>query len=204
MSSNDQEIEIKLMLRDRATFETRLRSAGAELVAPRVHELNLRFDTSDWDLSAARRVLRLRQDSRSVLTYKGPAALGEQVAIRTEIETEVADFAAAQRILEALGYRVIATYEKYRTTYHWQNLVVVVDEMPYGDFVEIEGPDAASLEAAAAQLNLNWSARCMLSYLGIFEAYANSHGLQNKHLSFEAFKDRSITPTDLGLGYADV
>jgi adenylate cyclase class 2 len=204
MSTNDQEIEIKLLLKNRITFEERLLAAGAVLASPRVHELNLRFDTPDWDLSAGRRVLRLRQDSRAVLTYKGPAAAGEEVAVRTEIETEVTDFAAAQRILEALGYRIIATYEKYRTTYHWQGLIVVLDEMPYGDFVEIEGPDAASLEAAAAHFGLNWSARSMLSYLGLFDAYAKSHGLQNKFLSFEALKNRSITPADLGLIYADV
>jgi adenylate cyclase class 2 len=203
MSANDQEIEIKLMLKNRAALESCLVEAGAVLVIPRVHELNLRFDTPDWDLSAGRRVLRLRKDNRSVLTYKGPAAAGEQVAIRTEIETEVADFAAAQRILEALGYRLIATYEKYRTTFDWQGLTVVLDELPYGDFVEIEGPDAASLEKAALRLGLKWSARSILSYLGLFEAYARVHGLQSRHLSFEALKDRSITPADLGLVYAD-
>lgn len=204
MANNDQEIEIKLMLKDIAAMEARLIAAGAKCSSPRVHELNVRFDTPDYDLSAARRVLRLRQDSRSVLTYKGPAAIGEQVAIRTEIETEVADFAAAQRILEALGYRVIATYEKFRTTYHWENFEVVLDEMPYGNFIEIEGPDAASLEAAALNLGLNWSARCMLSYLGIFEAYARAHGLSEKHLSFAALKSHHIIPSDLGLRYADV
>ena len=152
-NNGDQEIEVKFMVRDHGALEKRLIAAGAVLVAPRVHEINLRFDTPDWELTSNRRVLRLRQDSRNVLTYKGPAAAGEEVAIRTEIETEVADFGAAQRILEALGYRIAATYEKYRTTYQWDELEAVLDEMPYGDFLEIEGPDTARLQEAAAPCN---------------------------------------------------
>jgi len=31
-------------------------------------------------------------------------------------------------------------YEKYRTTFTIGSLEVVLDELPYGNFVEIEGP----------------------------------------------------------------
>ncbi|MBN1371681.1 MAG: class IV adenylate cyclase [Anaerolineaceae bacterium] len=202
-NNSDQEIEVKFMIRDHGALEKRLIAAGAVLVAPRVHEINLRFDTPDWELTSNRRVLRLRQDSRNVLTYKGPAAAGEEVAIRTEIETEVADFGAAQRILEALGYRIAATYEKYRTTYQWGELEAVLDEMPYGDFLEIEGPDTARLQEAAAVLQLDWSSRSSFSYMGLFEYYSQAHGLPGKDLSFAALSKRSITPADLGLRYAD-
>ena len=44
------------------------------------------------------------------------------------------DFEAARRLLEALGYRLTVMYEKYRTTYHLRHLIVVLDEMPYGEF----------------------------------------------------------------------
>ena len=38
------------------------------------------------------------------------------------------------------------------------NVEVVVDELPTGDFLEIEGPDSDSIRAAAMQLGLNWEA----------------------------------------------
>jgi len=42
-------------------------------------------------------------------------------------------------VFEALGYAVYMMYEKYRTTFRLDNLEVVLDELPYGNFVEIEG-----------------------------------------------------------------
>ena len=53
---------------------------------------------------------------------------------------EVSSFDNAKALLEALGYRVSVMYEKYRTTYDWGGCEVTLDEMPYGDFAEIEGP----------------------------------------------------------------
>jgi len=109
----DQEIEAKFYLQDLAAFRQRLMAAGARLIQPRVQETNLRFDTPQRDLSQKAQVLRLRQDEAAHLTFKGPGALEGGVLARQEIEFEVSDFAAARRFLEALGYRVYTTYEKF-------------------------------------------------------------------------------------------
>ena len=123
MAKDDQEMEAKFAIRDLAKIEQRLRELGAELAFPRVLETNLRFDTPDGALARARQVLRLRQDAGAVMTFKGPARAGESVSVRQEIEFQVSDFGAAQRLLEAQtkqpGMRAaIATHD-------------VIDAIPY-------------------------------------------------------------------------
>ena len=109
------EVEVKFYLTDLNTFEKRVRSIGASLIRPRTREVNYRFDTPDMSLSRDHRVLRLRQDTSTLLTYKGPAQYSEGVSIRPEIELEVNDFTAASDLLETLGFRLSLKYEKWRT-----------------------------------------------------------------------------------------
>jgi adenylate cyclase class 2 len=193
MTTNEQEIEAKFMLRDREAARRKLEALGARLESPRVHEVNLRFDNARGE----------RQDAGAVMTFKGPAEAGQEVSVRQEIEFTVSDFGAARRLLEALGYSVVVMYEKFRTTYHLRTLTVVLDELPYGDFIEIEGPSARVIHAAANQIGLRWEARSALSYLALFEVARTAHNLPPSDLSFEAFTGVSVTPQDMGLAYAD-
>jgi len=189
-NSNNQEQEVKFYLDDLASFELRLRRMGAQQVHPRTFEANLRFDTADGALTQARQVLRLRQDEKTRLTFKGPAEPGQEVSVRAEIEFEVSSFAKAKAFLEALGYRVSVAYEKYRTTYNLANVEVVLDEMPFGDFAEIEGPDSQTIQAAAAAMGLNWEARCTDSYLGLFGRLRATQGLEAQNLTFQEVKQK--------------
>jgi adenylate cyclase, class 2 len=201
--ADEVETEIKFYLEDLASFEKRLQSLGAECINARVLETNLRFDTSDGKLTQSRQVLRLRRDADCRLTYKGPARPGEEVSIRKEVEFTVGNFDAARHFLEALGYQVSVTYEKYRTTYQMDIVEVVLDELPYGNFVEIEGPDFKAVQVAAALLKLDWETRCTDSYLGLFNQLCIREGLQAKNLTFEEFDGYSFSAADLGLKPGD-
>jgi adenylate cyclase class 2 len=200
---NEQEIEAKFYLRDLAGFEKRLQGLGADCLQTRVFEKNLRFDTPDGTLTAARRVLRLRQDTLAHLTYKGPAQENREVSVRDEIEFEVSSFQSAQHFLEALGYHVSIIYEKFRTTYKISEVIVVLDELPFGTFAEIEGPDARNIQIMAAALGLNWEARCMESYLGLFMRLRQKCSLLAEHLSFAALQGMDFSPHDFGILFAD-
>jgi adenylate cyclase, class 2 len=202
MAKNDEEIEVKFLVRDLAEVTARLESLGGVVAAERVFEVNLRFDTPEGVLTGMGRVLRLRRDSRAVMTYKGSAKAGDDVSARQEIEFQVSDFEAARRLLEALGYQVVVIYEKYRTTYRLDSLLVTLDEMPFGSFVEIEGPDAGSIRAAALALQFDWEARSTASYLGLFHQLRAARGLTAQHLTFSELKDVEVSPEDLGLRFA--
>lgn len=204
MDEQNLEVEVKFYLDDPMSFEKRLRSIGANLVQPRTHELNYRFDTPDMSLTRARRVLRLRQDQNVIITYKGPAQQGQAVSVRQEIELEVNDFQAAHDLLEALGYQVSVLYEKYRTVYTLNELEITIDEMPFGMFSEIEGGDAQIIERTAASLSLLWSQRILQSYLMLFAHVKQNRGLQLQNLTFAEFKGIAVTAEDLGVKPADI
>jgi len=202
MSSSDQELEVKFYLSRRKDMEAKLSSVGP-VSAPRVHEVNLRLDTTDLSLLSTGRLLRLRQDTRARVTYKGPGSEEGGARLRQELEFTVSDFDTALALFEALGYQVYMMYEKYRTTYQLGNVEVTLDEMPTGDFLEIEGPDGESIRRAAVQLELNWEARILDSYTVLFERTRAQLGFDFRDLSFENFKGMKISPALLGVRIAD-
>ncbi len=203
MGTNKLEQEAKFWLGHPEKLEAGLKALGAQLVQPRTYELNLRFDTPDGHLAKAFQALRLRQDRKARLTFKGAADLASAVSSREEIEVEVGDIQTAREILEALGYRVVVSYEKYRAAYQFGGVEVSVDEMPFGNFCEIEGPDTESIQTAAQKLDLDWSARSKLSYLVIFEKLKLEFSLPMDDLTFDAFKGQIFALEKIGLSRAN-
>lgn len=199
----EDELEVKFYINRFQKLETRLQELDANLIHSRTYELNLRFDTPSGELTQAHRVLRLRQDVRALLTYKGPSRDLQDVTARQEIEFQVSDFQAARRLLEALGYGVSVSYEKYRTTYDLEGVYIMLDELPFGRFCEVEGPDPASIQAVAAQLGLDWSARIWDSYLVLFTKLRERIHLPGQDLVFRNFEGMQITPEQLGVRPAD-
>ncbi len=112
MRNSEVEIEVKFYVGQLDRLVERLKALGAKEVQPRIHELNLRFDTPEGELTAQRQVLRLRKDHKAWLTYKGPAQPGQTVGVRPEIEFEVSSFDEAKNFLKDLGYQIYMLYEK--------------------------------------------------------------------------------------------
>ncbi|MDT4966620.1 MAG: adenylate cyclase, class 2, partial [Acidobacteriota bacterium] len=63
-----------------------------------------------------------------------------------EEETRIEDPDAMAAILEALGFKPALVYEKRRATWRLKGTEVVVDELPFGLFAEIEGDESAITE----------------------------------------------------------
>ena len=212
MAEKNQETEVKFHIRDIAAVQGRLQLLGAYLIQPRILEVNLRFDTPAGDLSREGRVLRLRQDENIRLTYKDGTQLKDGALSRREIEFSVSDFASAQQFMEALGYEIVFIYEKYRTTYTLPKMAagasdlethIMLDELPYGSFVEIEG-EFNELKPLARMLRLNWDAAIPASYHSLFDRLSTSQNLPFRDLTFEKFRDFKIVSADLGVIPADL
>ena len=199
----DQEREIKFYIQDLEGIAERLHVCGADLTRSRTLEINLRLDTPAHDLYKTGRLLRLRQDDRARVTFKENARVEGGVIARTEFELTVDDFAAAQKLFEALGYQVVVSYEKYRRVYRLGDVEVVLDEMPFGNFVEIEAPNNILIEGVAQMLGLDWSRGIATNYLGLFEIARSSRKFTFNDLSFENFRDLTIQPEDMGVKPAD-
>ncbi|HEY5984668.1 MAG TPA: class IV adenylate cyclase [Anaerolineales bacterium] len=190
-----EEIEVKFHVQRLALVQQRAEGLGGRLIAPRMHELNLRFDTNDKRLEGQGCALRLRSDAKATLTFKGPSEVLDGIRQRVELELGVDDFAGARQILMALGYVVTFTYEKYRTVYGLGEATLMLDELPYGDFVEIEG-EPETIKSSAERLGLRWELAIPDSYLGIFSRLQHTIELAPTELRFDSLAG---IPMDLGL-----
>jgi len=93
-------------------------------------------------LDVTRSVLRLRRiGNRGVLTYKESLPARLDMKHRREYETRVDDPDAMELILEALGLTPALVYEKRRETWRLGQTEIVLDELPFGLFMEVEGPE---------------------------------------------------------------
>lgn len=91
--------------------------------------------------------LRLRRaGDRSLLTYKRRFDSTSAVKHHLEEETVLEDAEAMGRILTELGYKPALVYEKRRATWRVRETEVVLDELPFGLFLEIEGDEQAIKE----------------------------------------------------------
>lgn len=203
MSSTGQETEAKFYVLHLDRMITRLQALDARLVQPRTLEINLRFDLPDRSLTSTGRVLRLRRDTKARLTYKGAGQNKNGVLDREEIEFIVEDAAKARQFLEALGYQRSMYYEKYRTTYELDEALIMLDEMPYGSFVEIEGESVEQIRAVSSRLALNWSFAVPSSYTALFEMLRETLQLPFQDISFENFRGANVSAKDLNVRPAD-
>jgi adenylate cyclase class 2 len=194
-----QETEIKLYVADLSAVEARLRAEGALLKTARVFERNVRYDDAQGGLSAARRVLRLREDERVRLTFKDEGvAQGDGPYSRFEAEVTVSEFAAMEMILQKLGFAPYMRYEKYRTTYALGGVEVLLDEMPYGHFVEIEGAKD-QIMPVVDRLGLTDAPRMKGSYSALFERVRAALGLTFTDLTFANFAGINVPPGVFGV-----
>ena len=191
-----QEVEVKLHTPDLAAVRGALEAAGATLLKPRLFERNVRYDSEDGMLSAQGIVLRLRQDEAVKLTYKADASMERGIVTRFEAEVEVSDYETMDVILRRLGYEVALVYEKYRTTYELDGAEVVLDELPFGNFSEIEG-DAETIERVVEALGLGECRRMSGSYVYIFLGLKEKLGMVVRDCTFQAFSGVVVDAGDL-------
>ena len=203
MSSSGQETEVKFYVLDLSRVKSRLEEMGARLVQQRILETNIRFDLPGAPLRAEGRVLRLRRDTSTKFTYKSASTNEQGVLSREEIEFGVEDYEKAKRFLEALGYQKLVYYEKYRATYESNDTLIMLDELPYGTFVEIEGSTVDAIRAIANQLNLQWDTAIATSYNALFDRARQSLNLTLEDLSFAEFADIKVEAKHLGVTAAD-
>jgi len=83
--------------------------------------------------------LRLRRvNGRAILTFKRRLPSKSAIKYQQEDEVAVEDPDAMDAILDSLGFQPGLVYEKRRTRWKVDNAKVVIDELPFGLFMEIE------------------------------------------------------------------
>ncbi|GAC1403241.1 MAG: hypothetical protein NVSMB56_18230 [Pyrinomonadaceae bacterium] len=132
-----------------AKLRAELRENGAEFGGDEFEE-NVLYAGGMLDVATS--VLRLRRtEKRAVLTYKKRGTSQSDIKQQLEEETEVSKPDALAAILDALKFTPALVYEKRRETWHMKTSVgaveVVIDELPFGWYSEIEGAEPAIIFA---------------------------------------------------------
>lgn len=136
------EIEKKYRLSKKQREEVlqRLPEIGAKRTG-KEFEVNTLYTGNDLEMGRA--VLRLRRvGKRGILTYKERFPTRSDIKHQREDETRVDNPDAMELILDALGFKPALVYEKRRETWTLQKTEIVIDELPFGLFMEIEGTEA--------------------------------------------------------------
>ena len=182
------ETEVKFNLSDVQSVRERIMELGAD-VKNRVFETNMRFDDVHESLLRNKSLLRLRRDAKNRLTYKSePAIKDDQFKTFRELEVQVSDFTTMKLILEHLGFHQAQIYEKWRETFIFNDTILCLDTMPFGDFLEIEGKKE-SIQQLASQIGLLWEKRILLNYLAIFDIIKRQLNLSFYDVTFGNFNN---------------
>ncbi len=175
MNDTGVETELKIPVPDLAPVRTSLAALEARLISDSTREENVLLDTVDRELSGRGCVLRLRRHgARRLLTFKGPASYDGPIKVRPEHELEIEDLETMLTVFEALGFSGVVRYEKDRETWRLNDVEVVLDHTPMGDFVEVEGP-ADVISSVALSLGLDPSDAVRGSYVSLWSDFRSRH-----------------------------
>lgn len=149
------EYEAKFLSADVVGLQAKLTALGATQEFPRTLLTRKIFENDALD---GGQWVRLRDEGiRSTLTLK-QVKDATRIDGTTEIETEVTDLPAVAEILKSLGLREVRYQENYREEWRLDEVVFDFDTWPdLPTFLEIEGPDEASVSQAAMALGLDYS-----------------------------------------------
>jgi predicted adenylyl cyclase CyaB len=177
------EIEAKIKLKSPSRLRALLKSAEAERQGL-VLERNWLYDYPDRSLVRSDRALRLRQDQRVILTFKGPRDEESIYKSREEREFEFPELPRAHSLLESLGFASCFYYEKYRESWKLEACEVVLDELPtLGLYVEIEGSNDEDVAKTVKRLKLPRK-YITQTYVELLQEHSGAHQTRNLEFRF--------------------
>lgn len=130
---------------DREAIIAMLTESNAQFLG-REFEENTIYSNDNLRESGA--IVRIRKtDKRSILTFKRRIENVSDVKQQIEHETDIADADSMRTIITELGLKPVLVYEKYRDTWKFRSVEIVLDELPFGEYMEVEGSITAIKEA---------------------------------------------------------
>ncbi|HKB79479.1 MAG TPA: class IV adenylate cyclase [Thermoanaerobaculia bacterium] len=162
-----QEIEVKFPLHNRAELTRRLHDIGAQRLYAETFEDNIVLDRRG-ELRTKGALLRVRKFGKySIVTYKGPMSMEGGIKTREEVQTGVESFELAIELLDALGFKPVFRYQKFREVWHVRDVEIVLDRTPIGEYFEIEG-SADLIRSLAADLGIAMDQAVRQTYADLY------------------------------------
>ena len=153
-----REVELKSVVDDVMIRRQLVELSGGKLLYEGSLQ-DLRYDTEDRTLSDRDEVLRLRvyggvESTHAFLDWKGKTTFEDGYKVREEISSQVGSAELFRRILEKLGYVVIAEIGRWIAQYELGAATIRFERYPrMDDLVEVEG-DPAEIEKAIVAIGI--------------------------------------------------
>ncbi len=162
MNDSNREIEVKFLEVDQDKIRSDLKKLGAEDLGEDFLAEIIFYDKNlEWleNRNTVFQLARLRKNRAGIfLTYKY-RVVGQKIGVK-EIEFKVDDMEKARSFLEELGLVAYRFQEKKRHSFKLGEVTLDLDTWPKAPtYLEIEGPDEASLKLTAEKLDLDWARR---------------------------------------------
>jgi adenylate cyclase class 2 len=150
------EIEAKFLHIDIDEMRHRLTQTGASLATPERLMRRRVFDFPHGALAKRDAWVRVR-DEGDRITMSVKEGSGNDIHSIREALVTVTDFDTATDFLTGLGLQLKAFQENRRESWRLGEVEIDLDTWPWVDpVIEIEGPHASSVQAAAETLGLDW------------------------------------------------
>ena len=162
-----QEIEVKFALTDRAALVRKLQEIGAHRLYAETFEDNIVLDRRG-ELRTKGALLRVRKFGKyAIATYKGPMSMEGGIKKREEVQTGVESFELAIELLDALGFKPVFRYQKFREVWRVKDVEIVLDRTPIGEYFEIEGPIDV-IRSVASDLGMSMDQAIRQTYADLY------------------------------------
>jgi adenylate cyclase class 2 len=179
-----KEVELKFKIENPGLIRKKLRNLKAKFIG-KAFEKTIKFDTKNDGLKKQGKFLRVRTGFENVITFKKKInKFDKNFKEREEIEVEISDPAEMEKILENLGFTKKWLMEKYREKWILKNAEIVIDKLPFGNFIEIEGSKRA-IQKTAKILELDLKEGITKTYWGLWEDYRKEKSIKEKNIIFK-------------------
>jgi len=180
-----QEIEVKFALKDRVDLVRKLHDIGGQRLYPETFEDNIVLDRRG-ELRTKGSLLRVRKFGKySLATYKGPMSIEGGIKSREEVQTGVESFELAIQLFDALGFKPVFRYQKFREVWRLRDVEVVIDRTPIGDYFEIEGA-METIRSVATELGMNMDQALRQTYADLYRMARRTRADLPEHMVFPA------------------
>jgi adenylate cyclase class 2 len=185
MKNGNREVEIKFEIKNPNLIRKILKNLKAKFLG-KVFERTIRFDTPNNSLEKNGKFLRLRTGFKNVITFKRKLK-SKNFKEREEIELEISDPEKMEIILKNLGFTKVRIMEKYREKWKLKDTEIVIDKLPMGNFIEIEGKEK-SIKKVVNLLGLDFKNRLVCTYWDLWKDFTKKKGIKNENIVFSAIK----------------
>lgn len=164
------EIEAKFLDIDHNELRKKLETLGAICEKPMRLMKRKNYDFPDKRLEKSRGWVRVRDEAGKItMSYK--QLNSRELDGTHEVNVTVDSFEAASSFLQEIGLQAKTYQETKRESWSFKNFEIELDEWPWvKPYIEIEGPDEASLRDITQKLNLNWEKVCHGSVEVVYQA----------------------------------